>query len=137
MPSRTPATIIKALEADFKDTNPGEESILQDDVQFMQLLTDGIHQNMDGHLEMPLPFETRPQLSENKRLALVRLKHLKGKTEKNPKFKEDYIKFMEGVFKDGDAERAEYQPKAGNVWYISEYFWTDSQVVLGYINNEG
>ncbi|RXN37795.1 hypothetical protein ROHU_001718 [Labeo rohita] len=67
---------------------------------------------------MPLPFKTRPLLPENKQLALVRLKRLKAKFEKDPKFKDDYVKFMEGVFKDGDAERAEHQPKAGNVWYI-------------------
>ena len=28
---------------------------------------------------------------------------------------------MEGAFKDGDAERAEHQPKAGNVWYIPHH----------------
>ncbi|RXN38546.1 hypothetical protein ROHU_001010 [Labeo rohita] len=66
---------------------------------------------------MPLPFKTRPLLPENKQLALVRLKRLKAKFEKDPKFKDDYVKFMEGVFKDGDAERAEHQPKAGNVWF--------------------
>ncbi|XP_035863972.1 uncharacterized protein LOC118496432 [Sander lucioperca] len=66
---------------------------------------------------MPLPFKTRPQLSENKRLALVRLKQLKGKFERNPRFKDDYIKFMDSVFKDGDAERAENQPRAGYVWF--------------------
>ncbi|KAA8587339.1 hypothetical protein FQN60_016201 [Etheostoma spectabile] len=61
---------------------------------------------------MPLPFKTRPQLSENKRLALVRLKQLKRKFERNPRFKDDYIKFMDSVFKDGDAERAENQNPA-------------------------
>lgn len=112
----TPAAVIRALESDFKDTNSGEKSISQDDIQFMQLLNERIHQNTDGHLEMPLPFKTRPHLPENKHLALVRLKYLKRKLEKNPKFKDDYIKFMENVFKDGDAEKAESQPKA--VWYI-------------------
>ncbi|KAI3359202.1 hypothetical protein L3Q82_002719 [Scortum barcoo] len=96
LPSLTPATVIKALESDFK----------------------AIHQDSDGHLEMPLPFKTRPQLPENKRLALLRLNQLKRKFEKNPKFDDDYTKFMEGIFKDGDAEEAESQPKAGNVWYI-------------------
>ncbi|KAL0172160.1 hypothetical protein M9458_032471, partial [Cirrhinus mrigala] len=67
---------------------------------------------------MPLPFKTRPLLPENKQLALVRLKRLKAKFEKDPKLKDDYVKFMEGVFKDGNAQRAEHQPKAGNVWYI-------------------
>ncbi|XP_067380798.1 uncharacterized protein [Channa argus] len=118
LPPLTPATVIRALESDFKDTNSGEKSISQDDIQFMQLLNERIHQNTEGHLEMPLPFKTRPQLPENRHLALVRLKYLKRKLEKNSKFKEDYVKFMEGVFKDGDAERADNQPKAGNVWYI-------------------
>ncbi|KAK0142370.1 hypothetical protein N1851_019891 [Merluccius polli] len=118
IPPLTPATVIRALEADFKDTNVGEKSISQDDIQFMHLLNERILQNADGHLEMPLPFKTRPHLPENKRLALVRLRQLKGKFEKNPKFKADYVKFMAGVFKDGDAERAENQPKEGNVWYI-------------------
>ncbi|XP_056597979.1 uncharacterized protein LOC130433119 [Triplophysa dalaica] len=118
VPPLTPATIIRALESDFKDTNPGERSMSQDDIQFMQLLNEKTNYNADGHLEMPLPFRTRPHLPENKRLALARLKRLKGKLEKNPKFKEDYVKFMGGVFKDGDAERAEQQSETGNVWYI-------------------
>ncbi|KAL6490189.1 hypothetical protein MHYP_G00005340 [Metynnis hypsauchen] len=100
LPPVTPAAVIRALESDFRDTNPGDKSISQDDIQFMHLLNERIHQNADGHLEMPLPFKTRPRLPENKRLALVRLKHLKRKFEKNPKFKSDYFKFMEGVFKD-------------------------------------
>lgn len=74
LPPLTPANVIRALEADFKDTNPGEKSISQDDIQFMQLLNERINQNADGHLEMPLPFKTRPQLPENKQLALVRAK---------------------------------------------------------------
>ncbi|CAI5682991.1 unnamed protein product [Oreochromis niloticus] len=118
LPPLTPATIIRVLESDFKDTAPGEKSISQDDIQFMHLLNEKIHQNADGHLEMPLPFKARPQLPENKRLALVRLKHLKGKFEKNPKFKDDYVRFMDNVFKEGDAERAEDDPKEGNMWYI-------------------
>lgn len=48
----------------------------------------------------------------------MRLRYLKRRLEKNLKFKEDYVKFIEGVFKDGDAERAEGQPKGGNEWYI-------------------
>ncbi|KAI3358854.1 hypothetical protein L3Q82_015246, partial [Scortum barcoo] len=118
LPPLTPATVIKALESDFKDTNPRENSISQDDIQFIKILNEAIHQDSDGHLEMPLPFKTRPQLPENKRLALLRLNQLKRKFEKNPKFEDDYNKFMEGIFKDGDAEEAESQPKAGNMWYI-------------------
>ncbi|XP_059922876.1 uncharacterized protein LOC132468987 [Gadus macrocephalus] len=121
LPPLTPATVIKALEFDFRDSNHRERSISQDDIHFMQLLNRTVHQNADGHLEMPLPFKTRPQLPENKRLALVRLKHLKRKLDKNSKFKEDYVRFMEGLFNDGDAERAEDELVPGNVWYVPHH----------------
>ncbi len=84
LPILTPTSVIRALESDFKDTSPRERSISQDDIQFTQLMNEKIHQNSEGHLEMPLPCKTRPQLPENKQLALVRLK---------------YVKFMEDVFK--------------------------------------
>ena len=118
LPLLTPAAVIRVLESDFKDTKPRENSISQDDIQFLQLLNGRISQNAEGHLEMPLPFKSHPQLPENKQLALVRMKHLKRRLEKNPKFKEDYVKFMQGVFRDGDAERVVDQPKAGNMWFI-------------------
>ncbi|KAL0153126.1 hypothetical protein M9458_051582, partial [Cirrhinus mrigala] len=118
LPPVTPVAVIRALELDFVDTQLGEKSISQDDVQFLQVLNEGVHQNNCGHLEMPLPFKARPHLPNNKKLALVRLKHLKRKLEKNPQFKWDYTLFMEGVFRDGDAELADEQPDVGNVWYI-------------------
>ncbi|KAL0154219.1 hypothetical protein M9458_050473 [Cirrhinus mrigala] len=118
LPPVTPVAVIRALELDFVDTQLGEKSISQDDVQFLQVLNEGVHQNNCGHLEMPLPFKARPYLPNNKKLALVRLKHLKRKLEKNPQFKWDYTLFMEGVFRDGDAELADEQPDVGNLWYI-------------------
>ncbi len=118
LPPVTPAAVIKALESDFADTRPGEKNISQEDIQFLQVLRGRIQQNECGHLEMPLPFRARPHLPDSKRLALVRLKHLKRKLDRDPKFKNDYMKFMEGVFKDGDAEKADKQPETGRVWYI-------------------
>ncbi|XP_073732301.1 uncharacterized protein [Misgurnus anguillicaudatus] len=118
LPSIAPSAAIKALELDFADTRTGEKSISQEDIQFLEILKRDMHQNDRGHLEMPLPFKVRPYLPDNKKLAQVRLKHLKRKFDKDLKFQHDYVKFMEGVFKDGDAEKAELQPEAGHVWYI-------------------
>lgn len=84
----------------------------------MQIMDKGISKNRAGHLEMPHPFKVRPHLPVNKHLALVRLKQLKRKFEKNPTFKDDYAKFMAGVCKDGAAERPDIQLKAGSMWYI-------------------
>lgn len=114
----TPVAAIKALKSDFADTRSGEKSISQEDIQFLQVLKEIIHQNECGHFEMPLPFKAHPHLPDNKKLALIRLKHLKKKLDRDPKFKDDYVRFMEGVFKDGDAEKADKQPESGSVWYI-------------------
>lgn len=118
LPPVTPAAVIRALESDFADTNPGEKSISQEDIQFLQILKGTIQQNERNHLEMPLPFKARPCLPDNKKLALVRLRHLKRKFDRDPKFKNGYVNFMEGVFKDGEAEEADNKPEPGNMWYI-------------------
>ena len=99
LPPITPASIIKALEKDFQDTNTRDRNISQEDIQFLQQLNGNITKNEKGHLEMPLPFRERPQLPNNRQLATVRARHLKRKLDKNPKYKEDYVKFMDGVFK--------------------------------------
>ena len=118
LPPITPSAAIKALESDFADTKSGNKSISQEDVCFLQILKEGIQQNELGHLEMPLPFRARPHLPDNKKMALVKLKHLKRKLDRDPKFRSDYVRFMDGVLKDGDAEKVDTQPAAGKVWYI-------------------
>lgn len=64
---------------------------------------------------MPLLFKAHPHLPQNKKLALVRLKHLKRKSDKDAKFKHDYVRFMEGVFKESDAFSFNVSVAAG-VW---------------------
>eukprot|EP00079_Xenopus_tropicalis_P036905 XP_017950676.1 PREDICTED: uncharacterized protein LOC101733728 [Xenopus tropicalis] len=114
----SPAAVIKILESDFADTSSKEKSISQEDITFLHILEGGIQQNQQGHLEMPLPFKKRPDLPYNRNLALVRLRRLERKLGREPKFKGDYSKFMEGIIQDGDAERADHQPDPGKVWYI-------------------
>ncbi len=121
LPAITPASVIKILEADFRDTDCKEKAISQEDIQFLQQLDEKTQHNKEGHVEMPLPFKERPQLPNNKQLAIVRLKHLKRKLEKNPKYREDYVRFMVSVFRDGDAEEAEVTSKEGNAWYIPHH----------------
>ncbi len=96
LPILTPTSVIRALESDFNDTSPRERSISQDDIQFTQLMNEKIHQNSEGHLKMPLSFKRCPQLPENKQLALVRLKRLKGKLRLH-KFISNDRKVMESI----------------------------------------
>lgn len=49
--------ILKALESDFAERAYEERYVCQDDVHFIQFLSDHLSQKEDGHLEMPLPFK--------------------------------------------------------------------------------
>lgn len=118
LPPVTPAAVIRSLELDFADTQVGDKIVSQEDVQFLHIIAEGIHQNECGYLEMPLPFRARPCLPNNKSLALIRLKHLKRKLDKDPQLKSDYTAFMKAVLEDGDAELADKEPSMGHLWYI-------------------
>ena len=83
---------------DFFDKNLEEKTVCQEDIQFLQISNRDILHNDKGHLEMHLPFRVYSHLPKNKHLAEVRLRHLKAKIEKNPKFERDYNKLMEHIF---------------------------------------
>ncbi|XP_071802645.1 uncharacterized protein [Asterias amurensis] len=70
---------------------------------------------------MPLPFRSRPCLPVNKAQASLRLSHLKRKFEKDKKYQDDYVSFVQDVIADGDAEEAQSDVKEGEVWYISHH----------------
>lgn len=121
LPEVTPAKALKILESDFKDDNKENRSVSQDDIFFINTLKEGIYKNKEGHYEMPLPFKERPHLPDNKHMATVRLENLKGKLQKNPKYKEQYTKFMSEVIQNGDAEEAHSEAKEGEKWYIPHH----------------
>ncbi|KAK7880577.1 hypothetical protein WMY93_032789, partial [Mugilogobius chulae] len=70
---------------------------------------------------MPLSFKERPHLPDNKHMATVRLENLKGKLTKDPKYKEQYVKFMSEVIEKGDAEEALSEAKEGEKWFIPHH----------------
>lgn len=102
----TAADILRVLESDFSERNSDCKLVSQDDVRFIQLLSETIQQRPDGHLEMPLPFkgQSPPVLPNNKKLATIRLQHLKRKLKANQQFHDHYKAFMEDVISKGDAE---------------------------------
>lgn len=78
LPLVTPADAIKVLESDFKDDGKDSKTVSQDYILFLNTLKEGIH-NSDGHYEMPLPFEERPDLPDNKHMTIHHLSHFKRK----------------------------------------------------------
>ena len=121
LPPAAPRDVIKVLEADFKDTNCGDDRTSQEDIQFMRMLETSVVMNSKGHIEMPLPFKTRPSMPNNRGMAAKRLAHLKGRLENNPKYMEQYSEFIAEMLKEGHAELAVDAAKPGEVYYIPHH----------------
>ena len=115
--------VLRVLESDFNERNSEGKHVSQENVRFIQLLSENILQKEDGHLEMPLPFKgsSPPTLPNNKKLATLRLQHLKRKLKANQQFYDHYKTFMEEVIKNGDAELAPEAPARGIGWYIPHH----------------
>lgn len=72
---------------------------------------------------MPLPFKNQPELPNNRRLASIRLQHLKRKMEKDDQYKDHYLPFMTltDIVHGGYAERAENEAPLGSTNYIPHH----------------
>ncbi|XP_014900158.1 uncharacterized protein LOC106954875 [Poecilia latipinna] len=123
MPTPSAADVLKVLESDFNERNYEDKYVSQDDVRFLQLLSDTIKQREDGHYQMPLPFKDSkpPALPNNKRLATVRLQHLKKRLKADKQYHEHYNAFMKDVISSGDAELAPPVTDDEIAWYIPHH----------------
>ncbi|XP_067931866.1 uncharacterized protein [Watersipora subatra] len=101
---KTDATLFPIVEQDFED--PGGKPLSQQDMQFLKILDEGIHQDPDGSYVMPLPFKSSstPILPNNRHQAEQRLGLLKNKLLKDSAYEADYRKFMNTLFEKGFAE---------------------------------
>jgi len=115
--------VLKALESDFTERTYEDKYVSQNDVHFIQFLSDNITQKKDGHYEMPLPFKgnSPPKLSNNKRLATVRLQCLKKKLKTNKQYYDQYKTFMEETISRGDAEPAPATSAGETEWYLPHH----------------
>lgn len=123
IPAPSATDVLKTLESDFNERNYEDKYVSQEDVVFIQLLSGNIKQKEDGHYEMPLPFKgsTLPSLPNNKKLATIRLQHLKKKLKANKQYYDHYKAFMEEMIKRGDAEPVTTTPEGETVWYIPHH----------------
>lgn len=121
VPSTT--DVLKVLESDFNEKSYEDKHVSQEDVRFLQFLSDNIKHKEDGHYMMPLPFKSSnpPSLPNNRRLANVRLQHLKRKLETNEQYRNHYISFMEDIILKGHAEPAPKVSEGEPVWYIPHH----------------
>ncbi|KAL4006146.1 hypothetical protein ACER0C_005859 [Sarotherodon galilaeus] len=123
MPIPSATDVLKVLETDFNERNYDDKYVSQDDVRFIQILSDAIKQRPDGHYEMPLPFKGNdpPTLPNNKKLATVRLQHLKKRLKADKQYHEHYCSFMRDIISCGDAELAPPLSDGETAWYIPHH----------------
>ena len=121
-----PFQVMKMFEMDFSEKRTDrQETLSQEDLQFLKKMEEGIRQTADGHYEMPLPFRSNtPKLPDNKSLALRRLHKLKTQMENDMKYRQDYMAFMQDIIEKGFAERVPHERRPdddGKSWYIPHH----------------
>lgn len=121
LPPITPMDVISALESDFKDIKGDDKTVSQEDLIFLDKLKEGIRQNEQRHYEMPLPFRQRPHLPDNRKLAEIRLSHLRKKFYRDEKYKKDYTAYMKEIIERGDVEEVREDGIPGERWYIPHH----------------
>ena len=99
------------------------KEMFQDEYRFMQNAE--TIQFTEGHYEIPLPFKNHVSLiPNNKSHALVRVKWLKTKLERDPKLCGDYQVFMKELLNKGYARKvppSQMSLVEGNAWYIPHH----------------
>ncbi|XP_039907300.1 uncharacterized protein LOC120746094 [Simochromis diagramma] len=123
LPVPSATDVLKSLESDFAERTYENKYVSQEDVHFIQFLSNHITQREDGHYEMPLPFKgnSPPNLPNNKRLATVRLQCLKKKLKANKQYYDQYRTFMEETINRGDAEPAPIASQGQTEWYLPHH----------------
>ena len=85
------------FELDFSEKGGDQVALSKRDQKFIDIVKDGIV-NRDGQHKIPLPMkDNAPNLPNNRIMANNRLKPLKKRLESNPKYREDYVTFMDKV----------------------------------------
>lgn len=106
----------------YEDNNVG---LSRDDVKFMELVENSLIQNEDHHYETALPIKDPEKSFPNNRIqAERRLAYLKRRFQKDPKFQEDYVSFIEDMIQKGYAEKVPAGSASkddGKVWYLPHH----------------
>ena len=112
--------------ADFTDAFlTDDQGLSRDDLKFMNIVEDSVTQCGDGHYQMPPPLRNpHVFMPENRVQAERRALCLKRKFSRDPKFRDDYVAFLEEVIKEGFAEKVPsdvLKRPDGMVWYIPHH----------------
>ena len=120
-----PREVLRMFELDFSERERDQAAPSKEDRRFIAIVKDGITYR-NGQYEIPLPMkESASNLPNNRVMAANRLKPLKKRLESNPKYREDYITFMDKVISNGYAEKVRNDERCITdgkpVWYIPHH----------------
>ena len=120
-----PAQVRNMFELDFNEKGTDNTPFSYDDKRFLKGMREGVHQDREGHYELPLPLKNNDtKLPNNKDMALHRLMKLKAKLMKDKKYHQDYKEFMKELIDKNYAELVpakDLQRADSRVWYIPHH----------------
>ena len=100
----TPYELMNMIDGcEFVD-HADSQSISQDDLKFLKILDDGIHQDSSGYYVMPLPFKHgETTLKSSKQPVLKQFYGLLSQFKRrNAEFRQKYTEFVEGIISRGE-----------------------------------
>lgn len=120
-----PSSIQRMFQQDFPEfpktfTKKTYLAMSLEDRKFMNITSRGIHKANNGYYEVLSPLrDENVNLPCNRELAETRLKQLSRRFASNPRYKEDYVAFLEKMLEDEHAAKAPNQCETA--WYIPHH----------------
>ena len=122
-----PVVVSKFFEQDFSESKDlNKIGLSYEDKRFLKIAGHGVRYTDNGHYELPLPFKaSNLLLPDNRHVAMRHLIRLKHKFASDPKYKQEYVDFMEKMISHGYAEKVlseqREEGKPGQVWRIPHH----------------
>ncbi|XP_041372822.1 uncharacterized protein LOC121386089 [Gigantopelta aegis] len=115
----------KSINFDFPEkTTDDKKEMSQEDKKFFEMVTESINLQ-NGQYYIKLPFRNEDvRMPGNSKQALQRLNSLKKRFFHDPKFRDDYKKFMSDITKKGYAEKVpaeKIKGQDGKLWYVPHH----------------
>ena len=115
-----PKEVLKMFEQDFAE-GMKDKPVSLEDRKFLNVTKREIHVTNDGRYEMPLPFrDDKVDLPCNRKLAESRLDGLKSRFAKDPKYKDEYCKFIDDMQRKATRRRHHRNMERFGICHISE-----------------
>ena len=114
--------IVNILESDFVERRFDNQTVSQDDIQFMKILKNETRVDDDGFYELPLPFKKEhPIIPDNKIMAQKPLEQLRKKLENKCILYDEYKAYMNTMLDKNYAEKVPTDGTSDISWYIPHH----------------